>query len=802
MKLTVDNATVARGGCVRRERVFNMKATAKSFQILSAGLYTDHFAAILRELGCNSADSNTKAGKPLTPIRVHLPNTLEPFLSIEDDGMGLDDVEVRGEYVCPNCEHTEDSDFDKEVCSECGCKLSEANFEPGIYTTYFESDKTDAEDLTGCLGLGSKTPLAYTDQFSVVAVKDGIRNVYSACLNEAKMPAIVRLHTEKTTDGNSVKVELGVNPDDFAKFEQTAGYVYQWFTTKPEITGVEDFTYPEDQTFLMETEDYGIVDKGFNEYSSGGATAVLMGNVRYTLNYGDFDYKTQNKFSKVEAMLLKHGVFLKVSLKEGCDVAASREKLQMTARSVETIKAKLAIVEMDCLVEVQKRIDECTSIWDARIKYDELMSKTILGAIAKKSEVDPTWKGRECNPMISFTSYRDEAYLEYPRDDNRLLSGDDNILPGPPQQKFKKIPVVMAKGSSCYLRSPQRGRSDEDIFDKSHGLEGVKVGNNVHVFIQDVAHGSYAAVERFLRDNYGSTVVLIAERESYTLQTFLDDSGLSEVTKLVSTLPKPERQANKAKQKKTAKAVRFVGGDRYQERSSYMWEDHTIEDLDEGGVYVEVNRYNWSAGKLSNNEMTEPRFLSNHVTKVRAFDPNLGEVVGLRKALIKKVENNPNWVRLDQHIVDLVKADADLLNDAIAYGVWLAVKSGGDEVKNQMDSLHGKDWAAHSTLGSLLNETELFRNCGSKEVRAFRNIRENYGYIVDEHLPTGVDYTSLIEGLKKQWETIAETYPMMRFVSWNWSMRDDKLETVVDYINSVDGHTPKVGVIEDEVEAA
>lgn len=801
MKMTVDNATVNRGGCIRRERVFNMKATAKSFQILSAGLYTDHYAAIMRELGCNSADSNTKAGKPLTPIRVHLPNSLEPMVSIEDDGTGLDDIEVRGQYVCPNCDHTEDSDFDGEACPECGCKLTEANFEPGIYTTYFESDKTDAEDLTGCLGLGSKTPLAYTDNFSVVAVKDGIRNVYSAYLNEQKMPAIVRLHTEATDDGNGVKVELGVNPDDFAKFHEAAAYVYQWFNVKPEITGADEFEYPANQSFLMETDDYGIVDKGFDNYSSGGSTAVLMGNVRYALNYGDFDWKTQKKFTDVETMLLKHGVFLKVSLKEGCDVAASREKLQMTARSIETIKAKLATVEMDCLVEVQRLIDECATIWDARIKYGELMSKTVLGAIAKKSQVDPTWKGKECNPLVSFTKMVDETYLEYPRDDNKLLSGEDNILQGPPQQKTRKVSVLMAKGIRCYLRSPQRGgRYDrEDIFDKDHGIEGVNVDNNLHIFIQDVAHGSYAAVERFLRENPGKYVILLVERENYSLETFLNDSGLNEVTKLVSVLPKPERAARGSKQqKKTAKAVRFCGGNRYEERSSHCWEDHKIEDLDQGGIYVEVNRYNWSAGKLSGNEMTEPRFLSNHVTKARAFDPNLGDVIGLRKALVAKVKDNPNWVRLDQHIVNLVKNDADLLNDAIAYAVWLAVKSKADEVSNMMDKLMGKDWATTSTLGSLMNETDMFRQCGTKEVKAFRTIREAYGYLVDEHLPEGVDYTTLIEGLVARWESLTDDYPMMRFVSWNWSLSDGKLEAVVDYINTIDQHVPAVGVIEDD----
>ena len=801
MKLTVDNATVTRGGCSSRERVFNMKATAKSFQILSAGLYTDHIAAIERELGCNAQDSNTKAGKPNTPIRVHLANTLEPFLSIEDEGMGLDDVEVRGEYVCPNCDHTEDSDFNAEACPQCGCKLSEANFEPGIYTTYFESDKTDSEDLTGCLGLGSKTPLAYTDNFLVTAVKNGIRNTYSAFLNEQKMPAIIRMSTEETTDGNGVKVEIGSNPEDFDKFEKTAGYVFQWFTTKPIITGVEDFQYPDDQSFLMETDDYGIVDKGYNQHSGGGSTAVLMGNVRYALNYGDFDWKTREKFTEVEAMLLKHGVFLKVSLAEGCDVAASREKLQMTARTVDTIKAKLAIVEEDCLVEVQKRIADCTTIWDARIKYGELMDKTILGAIAKKSKVEPVWNGRECNPKVSFMAYNDHTYLVYPTDDRLLLTGDSSELPGPPQEKTKKVPVMMAKGVECYLRSPSRGDGNY-VFSKEQNLDCVHVNDDIVIFIQDVVHGSYAAVERFLREDDDKRAILLSERDSGLLQKFLADSGLNEVVRNVSELPKPERTKNAAgQQRKTAKAVKYVGKDRYDSKSSTQWEDHDIDDLDEGGIYVEVHRYNWKAGRLSQQyrdedaqTFIEPTNLCDHVKKVTNFDPSIDCVIGLRKALVNKVKNNPKWVRLDQHIANLIMENVDLLDDAKAFAVWLTVTVGGDNIQNKM-VLHGRDWATTSTLGNLLNETDMFRKCGTKEVRDFRQFKDVYDYLVE--LPEGADYTSVTETLNKRWETIGNSYPMLTFVDWHWNFGGGKIDTVVDYINGIDGHTPTM-IIEDE----
>jgi hypothetical protein len=103
---------------------FSIKATAKSFNILSSGLYANKIRAIIRELSCNAVDSHVAAGKADVPFDVYLPTALEPFFRIRDYGTGLDHEQVTN-----------------------------------IYTTYFESTKTGSNDFIGALGLGSKSPL-------------------------------------------------------------------------------------------------------------------------------------------------------------------------------------------------------------------------------------------------------------------------------------------------------------------------------------------------------------------------------------------------------------------------------------------------------------------------------------------------------------------------------------------------------------------------------------------------------------------------------------------------------------------
>ena len=104
---------------------FRIRNSAKAFNILSSGLYANKIRAIVRELSCNAVDSHVAAGKQDTPFDIHLPNTLEPWFSIRDYGLGLSHDQVIN-----------------------------------IYTTYFESTKTDSNEFIGALGLGSKSPFS------------------------------------------------------------------------------------------------------------------------------------------------------------------------------------------------------------------------------------------------------------------------------------------------------------------------------------------------------------------------------------------------------------------------------------------------------------------------------------------------------------------------------------------------------------------------------------------------------------------------------------------------------------------
>jgi len=124
-----DNSVVAQSEGLQEGRQFSIKMDARAFDILSASLYSDRLLAPIRELIANAYDASKEN------MLVTLPTALMPIFSVRDYGPGL-------------------SHEDALV----------------LYTTYFESTKNNDNNSIGGFGLGSKSPFAYVDQFTVDSV--------------------------------------------------------------------------------------------------------------------------------------------------------------------------------------------------------------------------------------------------------------------------------------------------------------------------------------------------------------------------------------------------------------------------------------------------------------------------------------------------------------------------------------------------------------------------------------------------------------------------------------------------------
>jgi hypothetical protein len=296
---------------------FRIRNSAKAFNILSSGLYANKIRAIIRELSCNAVDSHTAAGKQDVPFDVHLPNTIDPTFSIRDYGTGLTHEQVQS-----------------------------------IYTTYFESTKTESNAFIGALGLGSKSPFSYTDNFTVTAIRDGKRNVYSAFINGEGVPSIVLMHSEDSTDSNGVEVKFAVdNRHDFYKFEEEARHVYTYFKLRPVVSGGDgEFTFRD-----VEYKDKNIIP-GVH-YTGGRSSRAVMGNIAYPI-----DLPNPEQIGELQS-LLHCGLEMHFEIGE-LDFQASREGLSYISQTVNAIKRKLEAVNAQLAVHLALEADVITNDWE------------------------------------------------------------------------------------------------------------------------------------------------------------------------------------------------------------------------------------------------------------------------------------------------------------------------------------------------------------------------------------------------------------------------------------------------------
>jgi hypothetical protein len=134
-------------------------------------LYSNVQYSVLREVAVNALDSHIEAGTD-RPIEVRLPTRSEPVLTIQDWGVGLSKDDIRD-----------------------------------IYSQYGKSTKRSTNAVAGMLGVGCKSPFAYSKQFTVTAVKDGvlIRVVVAKDPDGASMTIIDEY---EVNDPNGVKVSI------------------------------------------------------------------------------------------------------------------------------------------------------------------------------------------------------------------------------------------------------------------------------------------------------------------------------------------------------------------------------------------------------------------------------------------------------------------------------------------------------------------------------------------------------------------------------------------------------------------
>lgn len=154
------------------EGTLNSAKLASVMQILIRN-YNSPELATLREWVSNAHDSHVEAGVK-TPVKVTLPSRFSQNLIVEDFGVGMSYDQVRN-----------------------------------VYASFLNSTKSGDNFGIGGFGIGGKSALAISDQYTMVAVKDGLKNVFvfeRSSKGGLSVKAVVR--DKPTDEGNGVKVTV------------------------------------------------------------------------------------------------------------------------------------------------------------------------------------------------------------------------------------------------------------------------------------------------------------------------------------------------------------------------------------------------------------------------------------------------------------------------------------------------------------------------------------------------------------------------------------------------------------------
>lgn len=698
---------------VQKSGDFKISASAKAFKILSDSLYSNKIRAIIRELSCNAYDSHVAAGKPNEKFQIHLPTSIEPWFSVKDFGVGLSNDGIIN-----------------------------------IYTTYFESTKTETNDQVGCLGLGSKTPLSYTDNFTVTTVKDGWCGIYTAFINDEGTPSISLMSEFETSEPNGVEIKVPVKAIDFSKFYSEASDVFSDFKIVPEFIGRSCDLVT--RKYIVKDIIPGVHQLERSGYSYNWQWYAIMGNIRYPIDKEFFKEKAGRYERICFEMHFEVGEL---------DIQPSREGLSYDKH---TIKA------------IEDKIDKIT---------DGLYVKML--DLPELKETHP-WKISQNLYKLAKNNLFTASVLKYVNLNNFILLDKDNIGYGNCFYKFIEFDTfddlnIAVKAYRFNSRGNCESIKGDSHYNKTKGIRvmgfNIPVETKTAIVLSDIKIGAQSRSKDYFRDNSDVNCFFVLEPldkdqpAKYDQFLKLIDSPPQDQIYKPSTFPKKERVVanNKSSSISGQIIVYSSGWLRSEEYPSKFNDTDTY-------YYIPVSGFSVDHPDI---KMTFKEF-SNLVIDCRINTIN--KIYGVRKSLIDDIKKKSNWVNL----IDVVKSEIPNLEKEIEK----TYVKGNLDFDLYINTLY-KFYSSMDKNTKLYNKIKSIEEYIKSDVPAnfsnsrFFSIEQLYKIMTGSNIDK-TNFNIKIDKLNKEFEALfADKYPLLKHVLIT-SNRDISTEVVKDinfYIN-------------------
>ena len=782
---------------IKKGKKFSIADNPLAFKILSSGIYSNKIQAIIRELCTNAFDSHVMANNA-KPFVVGLPDIYKPVFYVQDFGVGLSPDQVEN-----------------------------------IFTTYFESNKRDSDEVDGCLGLGSKSPLCYTDNFNVETVWEEKKYNYLVYLDENNEPSITEPVVSPAEDGEvtGVRISIAVKNDDFFSFRDVASKVLSWFKKGSFVVAGENELFLAKKEYKFKSESYGIHGKHY------GYSEVVMGNVAYPFTWSEFnehityarifpkdvegqvdvdfnddqsvlnfyDKEKSGKYFKIKKRLqaiVEMGITLWVDRGQ-VSMSVSREKLEYSPKTIRVITSLISSVAATMVEDVQKKIDDSSNIWEARRIIWELLSYKngrnpflqILNSFDKES-TQFAYKGKNLygggiSLWVPLDLKNEEEKKGMVEEDDDSGFEIDNT--GSPVEKYhaKLFSAFhtkqVAKCTTAYWKEARRS-SSPNKFEKVTHTKYISPEENSYYFIKDSNHAVYSKIKNWsesLEDKMHSVFYILYPfsddpDDVACFEEWIKDNEFPNVIKL-SELKTPSMAKDGRRKRVPSKVLGWANKEGHSENQNLFWEDTTVDLNDENtsGVYVEVKHYSWKM--KDDSSYSSPHSLS---TLLKAMGTHFNErLIGVRKTAVKKFAKSPNWIRLDEWIDKNFKYTGQELEDI---GYYEAYRNHRhlifEAVHKDFQSFKNYEFNDNSPFKEMLNVLTFLETVNSNKFSF-----SNYSLLnnLKHHLGITVPNKSKeIEDSIKKANDLLANYPLL--VNMYSSYSEKSIKNIVEYVQLKD----------------
>lgn len=678
--------------------VFTISDNAKIFRILIDGLYADKIQSITREIWSNALDAHVQAGCADRPFSVSFPNAFDRTFRVRDYGVSLTHDQVMH-----------------------------------MYTALGYSTKEDTNDAIGKFGIGSKSPFAYTDNFTVTVYLDGSARFYSALLGKDGVPAIHLMGEQSTEEENGVEVAFPVEIADTSAFQQAAFRISHGFDVKPIIVNDNSVNWPT-LPVLLEGDGWKLLHGAITGYSE--KAYARMGPVLYPINANALGDTTQE-----QRQFLGHTFVIDFAMGE-LEITASREELSYgrndptTASILKRIDEIIAGLLDKCLQE----IESCPTYFEACVKFREQASSgQIPSAVRTLLRLKGQWRGQQLR----------ESFEYFPG-----IGWDVTVI------EKSKLRNAVYKFSGCSKFS-------------------IPASSGVVVMVEDLTEGpllkSHKRVQNYALENRANIDKLVwvrvqnAQRRMHQLIDFFGDIDGATIV-MVNDLPEPPKPVRYGSTTRRPVQARVIGSGDFDEHVSM-----DAEDFEAGGVYVPLERMTPVVPMGYANPSTIVRCL-------RACGVSLPVVYGAPKSMIKKFSGD-QWVSL----FDYARAWFDAQDyDFVEKESIRAAKETVEQCREMrfltdfctVDAT-GKDSAVRAAV-------DLYARARAVDVPSTYNMR-SLASAVDVLVPHVTMEHELADSMGLLHEELTEKYPLLSTLAYaNVDHDDNIIDKVTDYVNMCD----------------